>query len=49
MITLYVGYDNRAARVYDKVGFVGLSGQEKHEGVEDALELGFVGTDRGHW
>ena len=48
-VVLYVGYDNRAMRVYDKVGFVGLLGQEKPDGVEDVLELGFIGADKGHW
>lgn len=48
-VVLYVGYGNNAARVYDKVGFVGLSGQARPEGVEDSLELAFAGSDRGHW
>ncbi|KIJ22010.1 hypothetical protein PAXINDRAFT_63986 [Paxillus involutus ATCC 200175] len=48
-VVLYVGHENSARRVYHRVGFVGLLDQEKPEGVEDALELGFIGTDRGHW
>ena|SRR5882762_6275848 len=48
-VVLYVGYENGALRVYDKVGFVGLFGPERPKGVEDVLELGFVGADRGHW
>ncbi|TFY82137.1 hypothetical protein EWM64_g1867 [Hericium alpestre] len=49
-VTLYVGHSNSAQRVYDRVGFVGLCGKAKPEGVEDALELGFVtGAPRGHW
>ncbi|KAJ6520101.1 hypothetical protein C8R45DRAFT_887164 [Mycena sanguinolenta] len=41
-VVLYVGCDNRAQRVYDRVGFQ----------IQDAvvwLELGFVGTNPGHW
>ena len=49
MVVLYVGHTNSAARVYDRVGFVGLSGKPKVSGVEDWLELGFENTDRGHW
>ncbi|KAG8219582.1 hypothetical protein J3R82DRAFT_533 [Butyriboletus roseoflavus] len=50
-VVLYVGRENNARSVYHRVGFVGLSGKpdERPEGVEDALELGFVGTNRGHW
>ncbi|KAF9225546.1 hypothetical protein BS17DRAFT_603864 [Gyrodon lividus] len=48
-VVLYVGHENSARRVYHRVGFAGLFDQEKPEGVEDALELGFVGTNRGHW
>lgn len=46
---LYVSHGNGAQRVYDRVGFVGLCGKEQPEGIESALELGFVGTTRGHW
>ncbi|OBZ79109.1 hypothetical protein A0H81_01524 [Grifola frondosa] len=48
-VVLYVGHDNSAQRVYDRVGFAGLCGKDKPEGVEDSLELGFVGAKRGHW
>jgi hypothetical protein len=48
-VVLNVAYDSGALRIYDKVGFVGLLEQEKPGGVEDMLELGFVGADRGHW
>ena len=48
-VVLYVGHENSAQKVYHRVGFVGLCGDEKVEGVEDALELGFVGSSRGHW
>lgn len=49
-VTLYVGHSNSAQRVYDRVGFVGLCGNVKLDGVEDALELGFkTGAPRGHW
>lgn len=49
-VTLYVGHNNSAQRVYDRVGFVGLCGKEKVNGVEDSLELGLVtGASRGHW
>ncbi|KAI0639937.1 hypothetical protein C8Q77DRAFT_1152863 [Trametes polyzona] len=48
-VVLYVGHENSAQRVYDRVGFVGLCGKSKPDTVEDSLELGFVGADRGHW
>ena len=48
-VVLYVGHENSAQRVYDRVGFAGLCGKHKPDGVEDSLELGFVGADRGHW
>jgi len=48
-VTLYVSHGNNAQRVYDRVGFVGLCGNERPGGVEDSIELGFVGTTRGHW
>lgn len=48
-VVLYVGHENSAQKVYHRVGFAGLCGEEKVEGVEDSLELGFVGTTRGHW
>lgn len=49
MVVLYVGHTNSAARVYDRVGYVGLGDKPKVEGVEDWLEVGFMNTDRGHW
>lgn len=48
-VTLYVSHGNSAQRVYDRVGFVGLCGKEQPGDVEDSIELGFVGTARGHW
>ncbi|EPQ60255.1 hypothetical protein GLOTRDRAFT_102066 [Gloeophyllum trabeum ATCC 11539] len=48
-VVLYVGHTNNAQYVYAKVGFVGLCGNDRLAGVEDSLELGFVGTHRGHW
>lgn len=48
-VVLYVGHENSAQRVYDRVGFAGLCGRPKPDGVEDSIEVGFVGADRGHW
>lgn len=48
-VVLYVGHENSAQRVYDRVGFAGLCGKDKPDGVEDSVELGFIGTERGHW
>jgi len=48
-VALYVGHRNNAQRVYDRVGFAGLCGKDKPEGVEDSLELGFIGANKGHW
>ncbi|KZT72883.1 hypothetical protein DAEQUDRAFT_663355 [Daedalea quercina L-15889] len=48
-VVLYVGHDNNAQRVYDRVGYAGLCGKDKSDRVEDSLELGFRGTHRGHW
>lgn len=48
-VTLYVSHGNSAQGVYDRVGFVGLCGKEQPAGVVDSIELGFVGTLRGHW
>jgi predicted GNAT family acetyltransferase len=48
-VVLYAAYACGGLHVYNNVGFVGLIDQDKPEGVEDVLELGFVGTDRGHW
>ncbi|KAH9837251.1 uncharacterized protein C8Q71DRAFT_757440 [Rhodofomes roseus] len=48
-VVLYVGHDNNAQRVYDRVGYAGLCGKDKSDRIEDSLELGFVGAHRGHW
>jgi ribosomal protein S18 acetylase RimI-like enzyme len=57
-VILYVGHTLDAARIYRRVGFVGLGEDEgsssvrqdvKVEGVEDWLELGFEGASLGHW
>ncbi|KIK30220.1 hypothetical protein PISMIDRAFT_37747, partial [Pisolithus microcarpus 441] len=40
-IVLYVGVENSAARLYQRVGFQGLAGGDEVEGVETWLELGF--------
>ncbi|KAH8099836.1 hypothetical protein BXZ70DRAFT_221561 [Cristinia sonorae] len=48
-VVLYVGHENSAQKVYDRVGYAGLCGKPKPAGVEDSIELGFVGTKRGHW
>jgi hypothetical protein len=48
-VVLYVSHGSAALRVYDRVGFAGLVKKDKPDGVEDALELGFTETDRGHW
>ncbi|EPQ60347.1 hypothetical protein GLOTRDRAFT_52422 [Gloeophyllum trabeum ATCC 11539] len=51
-VVLYVSHGNPAAKVYDRVGFVGLRGNaEQYEGVDPWLELGFDPkvTRLGHW
>ncbi|KAF8530013.1 hypothetical protein BU17DRAFT_59792 [Hysterangium stoloniferum] len=49
-VALYVSHENRAAeKVYDKVGFVGLCGKDRVEGVEDWVEIGFGNARLGHW
>lgn len=52
-VVLYVAHDNSAARVYERVGFVGLGqGPQKNvPGVERWLEIGFDRSrvDLGHW
>ena len=52
-IVLYVGRGNPAAKVYDKVGFVGLNkgNLDDISDVEDWLELGFdkKRVTLGHW
>ncbi|KAG8929159.1 hypothetical protein FRC02_005928 [Tulasnella sp. 418] len=48
-VVLFVAHDNPAAeKVYHRVGFVGLCGHHDDR-ADDWLEVGFVGTDRGHW
>ena len=49
-VVVYIGYES-ARRVFHRVGFVGLSckPEERPEDVEDALELGFIRTNRGQW
>jgi len=48
-IVLYVGHALDAVRVYDRVGFTGLCGNSRADGVEDWLEIGFEETEVGHW
>ncbi|QRV80444.1 GNAT family acetyltransferase [Ceratobasidium sp. AG-Ba] len=49
-VVLYVGHDNSAARVYHRVGYQGLSEDApRPREVENWLEIGFQGTNRGHW
>ncbi|KZT30897.1 hypothetical protein NEOLEDRAFT_1126557 [Neolentinus lepideus HHB14362 ss-1] len=51
-VVLYVSHGNPAAKVYNKVGFVGLRrNAEQFEGVDRWLELGFDrrSTILGHW
>ncbi|KAI0348295.1 hypothetical protein BDW22DRAFT_72055 [Trametopsis cervina] len=48
-VVLYVGHENSAQKVYHRVGFAGLCGEPKVEGIEDSLELGFKDTARGQW
>jgi ribosomal protein S18 acetylase RimI-like enzyme len=52
-VVLYVAHDNQAAaKVYHRVGFVGLDGKDySAEGVEPWLEIGFDRdvVELGHW
>lgn len=53
-VVLYVGNENPARHVYDKVGFVGLGSSTSGQSfklVEDWLELGFDQNkiELGHW
>ncbi|KZS96200.1 hypothetical protein SISNIDRAFT_483585 [Sistotremastrum niveocremeum HHB9708] len=49
-VVLYVAHDNiAAAKVYDRVGFAGLCGKPKVDGVHPWLEVGFHNTELGHW
>lgn len=49
-VALYIAHDNiAAATVYDRVGFAGLLGKERPNGIEDFLELGFKDAIKGYW
>jgi GNAT superfamily N-acetyltransferase len=49
-VVLYVGHTNSAARVYHRVGYVGLDQDAPRPAeVENWLEIGFQRTHRGHW
>ena len=51
-VVLYVGHTLAAKRVYDRLGFVGLSSDpnaKSVEAVDDWLEIGFANTTLGHW
>ncbi|KAF8527412.1 hypothetical protein BU17DRAFT_61565 [Hysterangium stoloniferum] len=49
-VVLYVAHNNpAAAKVYDKVGFTGLCGKPRAEGVDDWIEIGCRGAQIGHW
>ncbi|KAF9225478.1 hypothetical protein BS17DRAFT_701202 [Gyrodon lividus] len=51
-VVLYVGNGRDLAparRVYQKVGFQGLGGDQPVEGVEKWLEIGFTPTTLGYW
>jgi len=49
-VVLFVAHDNVAAeKVYDRVGFQGLCGKPRPEGVNDWIEIGFEDTELGHW
>jgi hypothetical protein len=51
-VVLYVGVENPAKIVYDRVGFLGLApGSPAVDGVEHWLEIGFdrAEVDLGHW
>lgn len=51
-VTLYVGIGNPAAKVYHRVGFVGLDARsDPIEGIENWTEIGFDRSkvELGHW
>jgi hypothetical protein len=51
-VVLYVGVGNPAERVYDRVGFQGLTERSRAiDGVEHWLEIGFdqAKVNLGHW
>ncbi|KAG7099710.1 hypothetical protein E1B28_001528 [Marasmius oreades] len=47
-VVLYVGVENSARKIYDRIGFMGLY-QKPNVVFEEALELGFIETEKGHW
>lgn len=50
VVSLFVAFDNKPANItYDRVGFVGLMGKPKPDGVDDYLEIGFEDVDMGFW
>lgn len=50
-VVLYVAIGNvPAEKVYHNVGFSGLMGTARDPSLDDEwLEIGFEGTDLGHW
>jgi len=51
-VVLYVGHTLAAKRVYDRLGFSGLSSDPSAssvDAVDDWLEIGFANTTLGHW
>jgi predicted GNAT family acetyltransferase len=53
-VVLFVGHTLSAARVYNRVGFIGVGTPKGKHCVQDPnverwLELGFEGTHIGHW
>ncbi|KIJ54340.1 hypothetical protein M422DRAFT_221915 [Sphaerobolus stellatus SS14] len=49
-VVLYVAHNNpAAAKVYDKVGFSGLCGKPRVEGIDDWVEIGCRSAELGHW
>ncbi|KAK7058540.1 hypothetical protein VNI00_002176 [Paramarasmius palmivorus] len=44
IVVLYVGLKNSARRVYERIGF-----SPPIESNAEVLEVGFVGTEKGHW
>jgi predicted GNAT family acetyltransferase len=51
-VVLYVGHTLEAKRVYDRLGFAGLSSDPNSkavDAVDDWVEIGFANTTLGHW
>jgi ribosomal protein S18 acetylase RimI-like enzyme len=46
-VVLYVGAENPAQKLYDRVGFQDL--REETPRAERWLEIGFDGAEVGHW